>query len=165
MFMRLCQRRGPSLQPSDGAEVSKAMSSKMMDGWGILPGSIALTWMFIPILGTVGQPSVLTRMYALKKPGDMPKLALYSALGHMVVGFFALCMAYAALYLVGTGQIAPLAKGDNAIICGCGPLRTDCPAPCLFGYSSGLAVDSEHVPDTFCKYHFKGFTECPGPSS
>ncbi len=99
----------------DGAEVSKAMTSKMMDGWGILPGSIALTWMFIPILGTVGQPSVLTRMYALKKPGDMPKLALYSALGHMVVGFFAICMAYAALYLVGTGQIAPLVKGDNAI--------------------------------------------------
>lgn len=99
----------------DGAEVTKSFSSKMMDGWGVLPGSIAMTWMIIPIIGTVGQPSVLTRMYALKDPADMPKLALYGALGHMVVGFFAICMGYAALYLVGTGAIAPLAKGDNAI--------------------------------------------------
>jgi len=99
----------------DGVEVSKTFSSSMMDGWGVLPGSIAMTWMIIPIIGTVGQPSVLTRMYALKNPADMPKLALYGALGHMVVGFFAICMGYAALYLVGIGEIAPLVKGDNAI--------------------------------------------------
>ncbi len=99
----------------DGVEVSKSLSSSMLDGWGVLPGSIAMTWMIIPIIGTVGQPSVLTRMYALKDPADMPKLALYGALGHMVVGFFAICMGYAALYLVGTGQVAPLVKGDNAI--------------------------------------------------
>ncbi|WP_432663018.1 hypothetical protein R9X47_20825 [Wukongibacter baidiensis] len=99
----------------DGKEVAKAFSPGMLDAWGILPGSIAMTWMFIPILGTMGQPQVLTRMYALKNPRDMPKLGLYAALGHMIVGLFAVTMAYAALYLVGKGVISPLAKGDNAI--------------------------------------------------
>lgn len=98
-----------------GNEVVKAFSPGLLDAWGILPGSIAMAWMFIPILGTMGQPQVLTRMYALKNPKDMPKLGLYAALGHMIVGFFAISMGYAALYLVGKGAIAPLIKGDNAI--------------------------------------------------
>ncbi|GAA0177709.1 sodium:solute symporter [Clostridium sediminicola] len=99
----------------DGQEVTKAFSPGMLDAWGILPGSIAMTWMFIPILGTMGQPQVLTRMYALKNPKDMPKLGLYAAIGHMIVGLFAVTMAYAALYLVGKGSIPPLLKGDKAI--------------------------------------------------
>lgn len=99
----------------DGAEVSKSFLPGMMNAWGVLPGSIAMTWMFIPILGTMGQPQVLTRMYALKDPKDMPKLGLYAALGHMIVGFFAVAMSYAALYLVAKGNINPLVNSDNAI--------------------------------------------------
>lgn len=99
----------------DGKEISKTFSPAAMNAWGVLPGSIAMTWMFIPILGTMGQPQVLTRMYALKNPKDMPRLGLYAALGHMIVGFFAIAMGYAALYLVGKGIIPPLTKGDNAI--------------------------------------------------
>ena len=99
----------------NGTEVVKKFTPNAMNGWGALPGSIAMTWMFIPILGTMGQPQVLTRMYALKNPKDMPKLGLYAALGHMVVGFFAVTMGYAALYLVGKGLISPIALADNAI--------------------------------------------------
>ncbi|WP_432407710.1 sodium:solute symporter family transporter [Wukongibacter sp. M2B1] len=98
-----------------GKEVIKEFSPDMLDAWGILPGSIAMTWMFIPILGTMGQPQVLTRMYALKDPKDMPRLGLYAALGHMIVGLFAVTMAYAALYLVGKGIIPPITKVDNTI--------------------------------------------------
>ncbi|MTI69108.1 MAG: hypothetical protein FH751_02485 [Firmicutes bacterium] len=100
---------------SAGKEITKTFSPGMMNAWGVLPGSIAMAWMFIPILGTMGQPQVLTRMYALKNPKDMPKLGLYAALGHMIVGLFAIAMGYAALYLVGKGTIPPLLKGDNAI--------------------------------------------------
>ncbi|WP_315117002.1 sodium:solute symporter family transporter [uncultured Clostridium sp.] len=99
----------------DGKEVTKQFIPEAMNAWGTLPGSIALTWMFIPILGTMGQPQVLTRMYALKNPKDMPKLGLYAALGHMVVGLFAVTMGYTALYLVGNGSIPPLTNGDNSI--------------------------------------------------
>lgn len=96
-------------------EVTKSFGPDFLNSWGILPGSIAMAWVIIPILGTVGQPQVLTRMYALKDPKDMPKLGLYAGLAHMVVGFFAVVVAYGALYLVGKGLIAPLPKGDLAI--------------------------------------------------
>lgn len=99
----------------EGQELAKAFTPKMMDAWGVLPGSIAMTWMFIPILGTMGQPQVLTRIYALKDPRDMPKLAAYAGLGHFVIGLFALTMGYGALYLVGSGLVAPLANNDTAI--------------------------------------------------
>lgn len=99
---------------TDG-DVVKELNAGFLDAWGIMPGSVSMTWMLIPILGTVGQPQVLTRMYALKDPKDMPKLGLYASLSHMVVGFMALVVAYGALFLVGKDLIPPLANPDTAI--------------------------------------------------
>lgn len=99
----------------EGTEIVKKFSPNSMNAWGVLPGSIAMAWMFIPIFGTMGQPQVLSRMYALKNPKDMPKLGLYAGIGHFIVGFFAVTMGYAALYLVGKGLINPLAIADNSI--------------------------------------------------
>jgi len=99
----------------EGQEIIKKMTPNTMNAWGALPGSVAMAWMLIPIIGTMGQPQVLTRMYALKNPKDMPNLGLFAGIGHFIVGFFALTMGYAALYLVGKGLISPLAVADNAI--------------------------------------------------
>ena len=96
-------------------DVSKVFGPDLLNAWGALPKSIAMAWMIIPILGTVGQPQVLTRMYALKDPKDMPRLGLYTAISHFIVGFFAVVVAYGALYLVATGAIDPLLSGDSAI--------------------------------------------------
>lgn len=95
--------------------ISKTFGADFLNAWGVLPGSIAMAWMIIPVLGTVGQPQVLTRMYALKDPRDMPKLGLYAGLAHMIIGFFAIVVAYGAIYLVASGKIAPLHSGDRAI--------------------------------------------------
>ncbi|MBU0926186.1 MAG: sodium:proline symporter [Spirochaetes bacterium] len=97
-----------------GGGVTKKMSADFLNAWGILPGQVSMVYMLIPILGTVGQPQVLTRMYALKNPRDMPKLGLWAALSHAIVGFLAIVMGFGALYLVATGKIAPLAKADTA---------------------------------------------------
>ncbi|SHJ81288.1 Na+/proline symporter [Paramaledivibacter caminithermalis DSM 15212] len=99
---------------TDG-EITKVFSADILNAWGVFPGSVAMAWMIIPILGTIGQPQVLTRMYALKNPKDMPKLGLYASLSHMIVGFFAVVMGYGALFLVGKGLIKPLASGDQAV--------------------------------------------------
>ena len=96
-------------------DVSKAFSPDLLNAWGSLPGSVAMAWMIIPILGTVGQPQVLTRMYALKNPKDMPRLGLYTAIAHLIVGLFAVVVAYGVLYLVASGAVAPLANADSAI--------------------------------------------------
>ena len=98
-----------------GGGVTKTFGPDFFNAWGVLPGTISMAWMIIPILGTVGQPQVLTRMYALKDPRDMPKLGLTAGISHMIVGFFAIVVAYGAVYLVASGKVAPLASGDSAI--------------------------------------------------
>jgi len=95
--------------------VTKTLGADLLNAWGAYPGGISLTWMLIPILGCVGQPQVLTRMYAVKNPRDLPKAGLVTAISHTIVGFLAVAVAYGALYLVATGEIDPLVSGDQAI--------------------------------------------------
>ena len=54
-----------------GGGVTKKMSADFLNAWGVLPGQVSMVYMLVPILGTVGQPQVLTRMYALKNPRDI----------------------------------------------------------------------------------------------
>lgn len=103
----------PEITGANG--VTKVLGPDMLSSWGKLPGGISMTWMIIPILGCVGQPQVLTRMYAVKNPRDLPKAGLVTAVTHTIVGFLAVVAAYGALYLVATGTIDPLVSGDRAI--------------------------------------------------
>lgn len=95
--------------------VTKTLGPDFLNAWGTYPGAVSLAWMLIPILGCVGQPQVLTRMYAVKNPRDLPKAGLVTAITHTIVGFLAVAGAYGALYLVATGKIEPLAANDQAI--------------------------------------------------
>ena len=95
--------------------ITKKLGPDLLNAWGSFPGGISLTWMLIPILGCVGQPQCLTRMYAVKSPRDLPKAGLVTAVTHTIVGFLAVASAYGALYLVATGQIEPLASNDQAV--------------------------------------------------
>ena len=95
--------------------VTKTLGPDFLNAWGTYPGAVSLAWMLIPILGCVGQPQVLTRMYAVKNPRDLPKAGLVTAITHTIVGFLAVAGAYGALYLVATGKIEPLAVNDQAI--------------------------------------------------
>lgn len=103
----------PSITGANG--VTKALGPDFLNAWGKYPGGISMTWMLIPILGCVGQPQVLTRMYAVKNPRDLPKAGIVTAITHTIVGFLAVVAAYGALYLVATGTIDPLTAGDKAI--------------------------------------------------
>jgi Na+/proline symporter len=95
--------------------VTKALGPDFLNAWGTMPGGISLTWMLIPLLGCVGQPQVIVRMYAVKNPRDLPKTGLVTGITHAIVSFLCVVIAYGALYLVSTGQIDPLPSGDNAI--------------------------------------------------
>lgn len=103
----------PEITGANG--VTKTLGPDLLNAWGSYPGGISLTWMLIPILGCVGQPQVLTRMYAVKDPRDLPKAGLVTAITHTIVGFLAVAGAYGALYLVATGKIDPPAANDQAI--------------------------------------------------
>ena len=96
-------------------DVSKEFGPDFLNAWGTYPGGISLIWMLIPVIGTVGQPQVLARMYAVKDPLSLPKTGLVTALSHAIVSFLCVAMGYAAIYLVASGTIAPLASADDAI--------------------------------------------------
>lgn len=95
--------------------ITKEFSSDFLNAWGTYPGGIALTWMVIPALGCVGQPQVLARMYSLKDPMSLPRTGLVTAISHAIVSFLCVAMGYAAIYLVASGTIDPLASADDAI--------------------------------------------------
>lgn len=95
--------------------VTKTLGPDFLNAWGTMPGGISLTWMLIPLLGCVGQPQVIVRMYAVKNPRDLPKTGLVTGITHAIVSFLCVVIAYGALYLVSIGQIDPLPSGDNAI--------------------------------------------------
>lgn len=95
--------------------VSKTFSPDLLNAWGTLPGGLALAWVMIPALGVICQPQVLTRMYALKDPLDLPRLSLYATVAHMVVAFMVVTVGMGALYLVASGRVAPLDSPDRAI--------------------------------------------------
>jgi Na+/proline symporter len=104
----------PEIVGSNG--VTKKLGPDLLNAWGtIYPGKISMVWMLIPILGCLGQPQILVRMYALKDPRDLPKTGLVVAISHTIVGFFAVLVAYGTLYLVATSKVPPLAKADEAI--------------------------------------------------
>lgn len=98
-----------------GGGLTKNMSPNLLNAWGTMPGAVALSYMFIPFLGVLGQPSVLTRMYSLKDPMEMPRLAVWGAGSHMCVSAFCIFTGFGALYIVSKGFIAPLSGPDRAV--------------------------------------------------
>jgi Na+/proline symporter len=98
-----------------GGGYTKNMSPNLLNAWGTLPGAVVLSFMFIPFLGVLGQPSVLTRMYSLKNPMEIPKLAMWGAGSHFCVAAFCTFTGFGALYIVAKGLIPPLSGPDRAV--------------------------------------------------
>jgi Na+/proline symporter len=96
----------------DGFE--KIFSPDLVGANGLSNSSAILAAFFIPILGTMGQPQTISRMYALKDPRDLPRMGLYVGIMHLPVALLSISLAFSALYLVASGKIAPLAANDSA---------------------------------------------------
>jgi Na+/proline symporter len=106
---------GPVLETITGPEgMAAGPNPDAMSAWGILPGSFSLAWILIPALGIMCQPQVLTRMFALKSPRDMPKLSIYAACSNMVAGLMVMAVGYCAIYLVSKGSVV-IAHPDQAV--------------------------------------------------
>lgn len=98
-----------------GGGYSKEMSPNLLNAWGTMPGAVVLSFVLIPFLGVLGQPSVLTRMYSLKDPMEMPRLALWGAGSHLCVAAFCIFTGFGALFIVAKGLIPPLSGPDKAV--------------------------------------------------
>lgn len=95
--------------------VTKEFSPGLMNAWGTSAPATVFAWVFIPIVGTIGQPQVISRIYALKDPNDIPKTAFYNCLSHMVIATVSIVVGFSVLYLVATGKIQPFKQADRAV--------------------------------------------------
>jgi Na+/proline symporter len=99
-----------------GAGITKTLSPNMLDGWGVATNGTTMAFVIMPMIGLLGQPAILSRMYALKDPRDMPKMGLFASVAHLFVSFLAVVAGMGAMYLVASGKIAPLETADSAIL-------------------------------------------------
>lgn len=99
---------------TDAAGNSKTFSPIMMTAFGIdYTGVQSLTYLMCPIIGVSCQPSALTRMYAVKRPQDLARAGLTSAIAQGIVAISAMSIAFAMLYLVPSGHVGLVAKADQ----------------------------------------------------
>ncbi|SMC48919.1 sodium:solute symporter family protein [Papillibacter cinnamivorans] len=99
-----------------GGGITKALSPNMLDGWGAATNGTTMAFVIMPMIGLLGQPAILSRMYALKDPRDMPKMGLFASVSHLFVSFLAVVAGMGAMYLVASGRILPLENADSAIL-------------------------------------------------
>lgn len=97
-----------------GNGVEKIFGPDLVGAYGTVGKGAVLAAFFIPIIGTLGQPMTLTRMYALKSPRDLPKMSAYVSVMHIFTNLTTIAIGFAALYLVGSGLIEPLLRNDYA---------------------------------------------------
>jgi Na+/proline symporter len=115
-FFAVTKGFGPVLEAISGPSGTAAgLNPKAMTAWGVLPGSFSLAWILLPTLGLMCQPQVLTRMFALKDPRDMPKMGIYATFSNAIAGLMVMGIGYCAMYLVARGLIPPLADPDRAV--------------------------------------------------
>ncbi|MEO1174499.1 MAG: hypothetical protein AAFX94_20960, partial [Myxococcota bacterium] len=98
-----------------GTVGSKEFSPDMLNAWGSLPRSYAVTWVLLPVFGIMCQPQVMIRVMALKSPLDMPQLCVYATVANVLVGFMVVIMGFAALHVVATGAVPPFERPDEAV--------------------------------------------------
>ncbi|MEM6532067.1 MAG: hypothetical protein AAF654_05555 [Myxococcota bacterium] len=120
-----------------GPAGEKTFSPDMLNAWGSLPRSYAVTWVLLPVFGIMCQPQVMIRIMALKSPLDMPRLCVYATVANVLVGFMVVIMGFAALHMVAIGAIPPFERPDEAVFQVAGHLGLIAE---LFLYSAVLAA-------------------------
>lgn len=96
--------------------VTANFTPRMMSAYGIdRDGSISNTWLLFAFLGSCCQPAILTRMYVLKDPRDIPKTGLVSGISQSIASWLTTAIGFSVIYLVASGEIAPLVKPDDAV--------------------------------------------------
>ena len=113
-FSALSEAIESSPTVTDAAGNSKTFSPMMMTAFGTYyTGVQSLTYLMCPVIGVACQPSALTRMYAVKRPQDLPRAGMTSAISQALVAFSAMSIAFAMLVLVPSGQAPAVAIADQ----------------------------------------------------
>ncbi|WP_353894021.1 hypothetical protein PRVXH_000794 [Proteinivorax hydrogeniformans] len=84
--------------------------------WGLVGPMVAMSWFFALSIGIVGQPHVVSRLYMIKDVNKLKWGPAVAAVPAILGGLLFFGVGLVMRYLVMTGEIAPLANPDDAIL-------------------------------------------------
>lgn len=85
-----------------------------VDGIGVAPVHIIISYVVVFFVGMMGQPQMLSRMYSLKDPRGLKSAGIVSGLTYCIASIVWILVGYGALYIVASGGHAPLIDPDKA---------------------------------------------------
>ena len=104
---------GISITGTDGTTAT--FVPKMLGAFGKQGPAMAMAYFTLSYVGTVCQPSTLTRMYAMKDPRQFPRAGLVSGITHAIVAFTGFIVGYCVITMVATGMLEPLANPNDSV--------------------------------------------------
>lgn len=86
----------------------------LFSAFGTASPAASMNYFVLAWLGTVCQPAIITRMFALKDPRDLPKLSVQTGVTQAIVSFFGIAMGWLTIIFVLSGRIDPLLDPSTA---------------------------------------------------
>ncbi|WP_059103125.1 sodium:solute symporter family transporter [Shouchella shacheensis] len=84
--------------------------------WGLATPILAMSWFFALSIGIVGQPHVVSRLYMIQDVSKLKWGPALAAVPAVLGGLLLIGVGLVMRYLVITGEMAPLANPDDAIL-------------------------------------------------
>jgi Na+/proline symporter len=85
-----------------------------VDGAGAMPFQLVITFSLIFFVGVMGQPTMLAKMYAVRSHKDLKLAGILGGTTYGLTSLVWILVGYGALYLVASGQAAPIKDLDKA---------------------------------------------------
>lgn len=98
-----------------GNGVTATFEPIMFSAFGTASPAASMNYFVLAWLGTVCQPAIITRMFVLKNPRDLPKLAIQTGVTQAIVSFFGIAMGWLVVMFVLSGRIDPLVDPSTAV--------------------------------------------------
>lgn len=100
--------------PMEVIQAAESKGPKLVDGIGTAPLNVIVIWSLVFFIGVIGQPQLLTKCYTVKDPNGLKLAGVIGGCTYAICSILWILVGVAALYLVTSGQEAPLVNKDNA---------------------------------------------------
>ncbi|HQL89397.1 MAG TPA: hypothetical protein PLQ15_02260 [Syntrophales bacterium] len=85
-----------------------------VDGAGAMPFQLIITFAMVFFIGTMGQPTMLSKMYAVKTHKDLKVAGIMGGVTYGLTSLVWILVGYGAIWLVATGAAPPIKDLDKA---------------------------------------------------
>ncbi|SHJ89237.1 Sodium:solute symporter family protein [Dethiosulfatibacter aminovorans DSM 17477] len=99
---------------TDSSGITAQFKPIQLSAFGTASPAASSAYFTLAWIGTACQPAIITRMFALRTPRDLPKLAIQTGFTQAIVSFFGITLGWLVILLVVTGKLPPLENASQA---------------------------------------------------